>query len=79
MVSAAAQSPLQSSYDFIVVGGGTAGLVVGTRLSEIAGISVLIIEDGSHPTVHKDWEVPGANNLVLGQLASAPLVSHSPP
>ncbi|GME24481.1 glucose oxidase [Neofusicoccum parvum] len=37
---------LSSTYDYIVVGGGTCGLVVANRLSENANISVLVIEAG---------------------------------
>jgi hypothetical protein len=33
-------------YDYIVVGGGTSGNVVANRLSEDAGISVVVIEAG---------------------------------
>jgi len=36
----------QSSYDYVVVGGGTAGLVVANRLSERQNTSVLVIEAG---------------------------------
>lgn len=39
-------SSSSSSYDYVVVGGGTCGLVVANRLSEHANISVLIIEAG---------------------------------
>ena len=34
------------SFDFIVVGGGTAGIAVATRLSEIADQRVLVLEAG---------------------------------
>ncbi|MCJ1266131.1 hypothetical protein MMC22_006013 [Lobaria immixta] len=38
--------PLKSSYDFIVVGGGTSGLTVADRLTENPRTSVLVIEYG---------------------------------
>jgi choline dehydrogenase len=36
----------ETNYDFIVVGGGTAGLVVGKRLGEVEGVNILVIEAG---------------------------------
>ncbi|KAJ5894614.1 hypothetical protein N7495_006305 [Penicillium taxi] len=35
-----------SRYDFVIVGGGTSGLVVANRLSELKGVSVAVIEAG---------------------------------
>ena len=39
--------PVDELYDFIVVGAGTAGCIIGARLSEDAGARVLVIEAGS--------------------------------
>lgn len=50
-VAARPRAPLSNQanatdYDYIVVGGGTSGLVVANRLSEDASVSVLVIERG---------------------------------
>ncbi|KAK4227064.1 alcohol oxidase [Podospora fimiseda] len=39
-------SDLRKSYDFIIIGGGTAGLTIGDRLSELSKFNVLVIEHG---------------------------------
>lgn len=46
------------SFDYLIAGGGTAGLVVANRLSEIPTISVGIIEAGEDLTDDKKVTTP---------------------
>jgi len=49
------------TFDFIIVGGGVAGLVIASRLSEMKNQSVLVIEaggDGSEVAMNQN--IPGA-------------------
>ena len=50
-------------FDYIIIGGGTAGLTVANRLTEDADIRVLVIEAGQDRTKDPLVQIPG---LVVG-------------
>ncbi|KAF5354115.1 hypothetical protein D9756_007319 [Leucocoprinus leucothites] len=54
----------QVAYDFIVIGGGTAGGVVGSRLGEIRDHRVLVIEAGPSNQDVFDSQVPGLSHNI---------------
>src|ERR1700683_2372887 len=59
--------PELRSFDYIIVGGGTAACVLANRLTEDSSIRVLIIEAGSEPT--SPWiKMP----LAMGKLFTHP-------
>lgn len=57
---------MTSSYDFLVVGGGTAGLVVATRLSESPDNRVLVLEAGLDHTEDPRVKTPVFYSTLLG-------------
>ncbi|KAF2002143.1 GMC oxidoreductase [Amniculicola lignicola CBS 123094] len=56
----------RKSFDYIIIGGGTAGLVLANRLSEDASTTVAVIEAGGDPSTDPRVIVPGFVATALG-------------
>lgn len=58
--------PHNMTYDYIVVGGGTAGLVVATRLTEDPDVRVLVVEAGKDKSSDPLVLTPGLGTSTVG-------------
>lgn len=56
----------QRSFDFLIIGGGTAGLTVAARLSENANVTVGVLEAGPHIEGDENVDIPGHFGQSLG-------------
>lgn len=74
----ATSKPLKhSSFDFVVVGGGTSGLVVASRLSESPDVQVLVIEAGYSALDNQNSTFPelfGSTETIDWRYQSAPQI-----
>jgi choline dehydrogenase-like flavoprotein len=63
------QEFLEQQYDYLVVGGGTAGLCVAARLSEEASINVGVIEAGANRMDDPNISTPSLYPAMIGRSA----------
>jgi choline dehydrogenase-like flavoprotein len=54
------------TYDFIIIGGGTAGLALANRLSENDSVQVIIFEAGEDRTSDQRISTPALFGTLLG-------------
>ncbi|KAA8620267.1 BetA Choline dehydrogenase [Pyrenophora tritici-repentis] len=68
LTTATPQAEFNEEYDFVIAGGGTAGLVLANRLTESGKFTVLVLEAGPSPEQVLAYESPGGNQFLKGSL-----------
>ncbi|GAA5916851.1 hypothetical protein JCM6882_006375, partial [Rhodosporidiobolus microsporus] len=61
---------VEGAYDFVVVGGGTAGLTVASRLATDTNATILLLEAGGAPS---EYDLPWLNPAQTGELEGSPI------
>lgn len=59
----------EQTYDFVIIGGGTAGLVVANRLTEDRNVNVVVLEAGEDMTADPRVTTPALFPTLLGSTA----------
>ncbi|KAG5351738.1 hypothetical protein C0989_005072 [Termitomyces sp. Mn162] len=77
MITANISHVLSKTYDFVIVGGGTAGLVLAERLSENPSFTVAVLEAGDNTINDPMTSIPAPYGRQLGNPKAGPLVSTS--
>ncbi|KAJ7147806.1 hypothetical protein C8R43DRAFT_952828 [Mycena crocata] len=62
-----------NSFDYVIIGGGTAGLALAARLAEDASISVCVLEAGKDHSQNKDVKTPGMHMANYGKESATEL------